>query len=100
MHVPTVSVVIPCFNQGHFLAEAIDSVFAQTLAPSELLIVDDGSTDDTAAVHAATRRHGISRSRIWASPGHVTEGSAPLAASLSSSSTPTIGSAPVRSMRG
>ncbi len=58
MHVPTVSVVIPCFNQGHFLAEAIDSVFAQTLPPSELLIVDDGSTDDTAAV---ARRYSSAR---------------------------------------
>ena len=58
MHVPTVSVVIPCFNQGHFLAEAIDSVFGQTLPPTELLIVDDGSTDDTAAV---ARRYSSAR---------------------------------------
>jgi glycosyltransferase involved in cell wall biosynthesis len=47
---PTVSVVIPCFNQGHFLAEAIDSVSAQSFAATELVIVDDGSTDSTAAV--------------------------------------------------
>lgn len=50
MQVPTVTVVIPCFNQGHFLVEAIDSVYTQSVAPTELVIVDDGSTDDTAAV--------------------------------------------------
>jgi glycosyltransferase involved in cell wall biosynthesis len=48
----SVSVVIPCFNQGRFLAAAIESVAAQTFAPIETVVVDDGSTDDTAAVAA------------------------------------------------
>lgn len=39
------TVVIPCFNDGPLLKEALASVFAQTFAPSEILVVNDGSTD-------------------------------------------------------
>ena len=48
-----VSCVIPVFNGGRVLAEAIDSVLAQTRAPEQILVVDDGSTDATAEVAAA-----------------------------------------------
>ena len=44
------SVIIPCFNQGQYLSEAIESAVAQTEAPLEIIVVDDGSTDDTAKV--------------------------------------------------
>ncbi|MGH3265472.1 MAG: glycosyltransferase, partial [Trebonia sp.] len=47
---PTVSVVITCFNYACWLPEAVTSVLDQTLADLELLIVDDGSSDDSLAV--------------------------------------------------
>lgn len=47
-----VSVVIPCFNHGRYLPDAIRSVQAQQYPSIELLVVDDGSTDDSAAIAA------------------------------------------------
>lgn len=42
-----ISVVIPAFNRAHTLPRALDSVAQQTLAPAEVVVVDDGSTDGT-----------------------------------------------------
>ena len=50
---PLVSVIIPCYRQAHFLAEAVDSVLAQTHPQVEGIVVDDGSADNTAAIAAA-----------------------------------------------
>ncbi len=46
----TVSVVIPCYNASPFLRETLDSVLNQTHPPLEVIVVDDGSTDDSAAI--------------------------------------------------
>jgi glycosyltransferase involved in cell wall biosynthesis len=49
---PTLAVIIPVFNQARFLADAIMSVLAQTRPANQIIVVDDGSTDDPAGVVA------------------------------------------------
>jgi len=57
---PALSVVIPCYNMGRFLAESVASVLAQGHdGPLDIVIVDDGSTDDTAAFVAALAADGL-----------------------------------------
>jgi glycosyltransferase involved in cell wall biosynthesis len=70
----TVSVVIPCFNQGQFLREAVASVLGQSFADFEIIVVDDGSTEErtiellqnfarekTRVIHTAN--HGLAAAR-------------------------------------
>ena len=47
---PLVSVIIPAYNRGWILTEAIDSVLTQDFKDYELIVVDDGSTDNTRAI--------------------------------------------------
>ncbi len=81
---PTVSVVMPVYNGGKFVAEAMESVLKGTFADLELLVVDDASSDDSAAIiqacadrdervvllrlaenrgEADARNHGLARAR-------------------------------------
>jgi GT2 family glycosyltransferase len=55
---PTISVVVRCHQQGRFLAEAVASARCQTRPPDEIVVVDDGSTDETAAVLEALKEQG------------------------------------------
>ena len=58
--ISTVSIVIPAYNLGRYLAEAIDSVLGQDYPHVELMVVDDGSSDQTAEV-----LHSYGPSIIW-----------------------------------
>jgi glycosyltransferase involved in cell wall biosynthesis len=50
-----ISVIIPTWNRAHYLAAALDSVYAQSVPPHEIIVVDDGSADNTRAL--LTRHH-------------------------------------------
>ena len=46
----SVSVVIPSYNSARWVAEAVDSALAQTLLPAQIIVIDDGSADQTRAI--------------------------------------------------
>lgn len=66
-----VSIVIPCYNQALFLAEAIESALCQSYSPVEVIVVDDGSTDTTSHVaksyntvhYIRQENHGVTSAR-------------------------------------
>jgi glycosyltransferase involved in cell wall biosynthesis len=53
---PAVSVILPTYNRARFLPQALASIRSQTFTDWELIVVDDGSTDDTPAVIAEQTR--------------------------------------------
>jgi len=59
---PTVSVIIPCYNLGQYLDEAVSSVLAQSFQDFEILIVDDGSTDE--ATQAVIAQYSRPKTRV------------------------------------
>ena len=71
---PVVSVVIIVFNGERFLAEAIRSVFAQSCAAWELLLVDDGSSDGSTSIARHYADEYPERVRYLEHPGHANQG--------------------------
>jgi glycosyltransferase involved in cell wall biosynthesis len=55
---PLVSVIIPTYNRGWIVQEAIDSVLDQDFRDFELIVVDDGSDDNTLEIGFATAQQG------------------------------------------
>ncbi len=64
----TISCIVPVYNGARFLAEALESILAQTLRPTEIIVVDDGSTDETPQVAAAYASHVTYRRQTNAGP--------------------------------
>ncbi len=54
---PKITVLIPTFNRAVYLGECLDSILAQTLAPHQIIVVNDGSSDNTKSVCAAYGKH-------------------------------------------
>jgi len=66
---PVVSVIIPCYNQAPYLAEAVQSVIAQTFGDWEVIMVNDGSPDNTSEVaQALIVNHPACRLRLIEKP--------------------------------
>jgi glycosyltransferase involved in cell wall biosynthesis len=63
-----VSVLIPCFNASTYLAITIESALAQTYPDFEVIVIDDGSTDDSAAIAA---RYPVTLLRNWRNMGQA-----------------------------
>ena len=63
---PMSSVIIAAYNSGHCLGQTLDSIQAQSMAPGEVIVVDDGSSDNTQAV--AERFEGPVPVRVLRSP--------------------------------
>src|SRR6186997_1536327 len=54
-----VAVVIPCYNHARYVGEALESVLAQTRSPDRVIVIDDGSKDDSMQVLRAFEERGV-----------------------------------------
>ena len=54
-----VAIVIPCHNYGDFLGEAIESALSQSVKPAEIVVVDDGSTDNSGSIARSYAKQGV-----------------------------------------
>ena len=65
MAAPLVSILIPCHNAAPWLGETLESALTQSWPATEVIVVDDGSTDDSRAIAGRFARHGV---RVHAQP--------------------------------
>ena len=56
---PLVSILIPCYNAAPWLAATLDSALAQTHPRTEIIVVDDGSSDHSLAIARTFEPHGV-----------------------------------------
>ena len=56
---PLVSIIIPCYNAGHWLAATLESALAQTHQHTEIIVVDDGSSDDSLTLARSFESRGV-----------------------------------------
>ena len=64
-----VTVYIPCYNGSRYLRRSLPALFAQTLPPAEILVVDDGSTDGSAELALELGRGAPVPFRVLRQPG-------------------------------
>ena len=64
MNKPTITVYVLCHNYGKYLSQAVESVFRQSREDWELIIIDDGSTDDSSSVAETLRARESDRVRV------------------------------------
>lgn len=70
----TISIIVPVYNAGRYLRETLQTVEEQTLTEWEMLLIDDGSTDDSIGIaREFVARHG-DRARYLQHPGHANRG--------------------------
>ena len=63
---PLVSVIVPMYNAAPFVRETLESVLASTYRPLEVVVVNDGSTDDSLAVAlAVAAKHQANGYYLW-----------------------------------
>ena len=58
------SIIVPVYNVGSFLPKCIDSIISQTFTDFELILIDDGSTDNSVEICDAAREKKDSRVRV------------------------------------
>jgi glycosyltransferase involved in cell wall biosynthesis len=74
MHDPKVSICVPSYNHARFLPMTLDSALAQTYDDFEVVVVDDGSTDDSLAIAQSYAARHPSKVRVFTHPGHRNRG--------------------------